>query len=254
MRSTSAFILFSVIFALTALFPEPLFVAQEQPQSGNDIIVISPSDFNPSDEAGSRWVHQPLGNIRPTEYRLAERENGSVVIEAVSEQSASGLVMPLRFDPAKYPVIEWEWMIDSVLENGDLNRRDGDDFAGRLYLTFDLPSSELRFRDRIFLLALRTFTSFDIPNRALCYIWANRAPAGTIAPSPYTGLVKLLAVRSGNDEAGTWVTERRNILEDYREAFGAEPPAITGIQIMTDSDDTGESARAWYGQIRLMRE
>lgn len=61
----------------------------------------------------------------------------------------------------------------------------------------------------------------------------------------------MIAVRSGDAEAGEWRTERRNIVEDYRRAFGKNPPAVMGIAMMTDTDNTGASAEAWYRQIIL---
>jgi len=41
--------------------------------------------------------------------------------------------------------------------------------------------------------------------------------------------------------------------EDYKQAFGKEPPMISGIAIMTDTDNTGESATAYYGDILLKK-
>jgi hypothetical protein len=58
-------------------------------------------------------------------------------------------------------------------------------------------------------------------------------------------------VDSGSEQTGRWVSHRRNIIEDYQSAFGHAPPAIIGIGIMSDSDNTGESATAWYGDITL---
>ncbi|MCC7115602.1 MAG: DUF3047 domain-containing protein, partial [Burkholderiales bacterium] len=40
---------------------------------------------------------------------------------------------------------------------------------------------------------------------------------------------------------------------DWRAAFGGEAPPIAGIAIMTDTDNTGETARSWYGDIALRR-
>jgi len=59
----------------------------------------------------------------------------------------------------------------------------------------------------------------------------------------------MIVVESGKMKAGAWVSESRNIFDDYKTAFGKEPPMITGIAIMTDSDNTGESALAYYGDI-----
>ena len=53
------------------------------------------------------------------------------------------------------------------------------------------------------------------------------------------------------DEArlNQWLNEERNVYEDYKKAFGEEPSMISGIAIMTDTDNTGESATAYYGDI-----
>lgn len=51
---------------------------------------------------------------------------------------------------------------------------------------------------------------------------------------------------------GRWVTEKRNLLEDYERAFGRTPPEIIGIGLMTDTDNTGEDATAYCGDIRLI--
>ena len=59
----------------------------------------------------------------------------------------------------------------------------------------------------------------------------------------------MIPVESGCAYCGTWRTERRNIYEDYREAFGEEPPPISGVAIMTDPDNTGERTTAYYGDI-----
>ena len=62
----------------------------------------------------------------------------------------------------------------------------------------------------------------------------------------------MFAIRSGDKEAGKWLIDERNIYKDYLQAFGEEPPAILGIAIMTDTDNTGERATAYYGDIRLL--
>jgi hypothetical protein len=59
----------------------------------------------------------------------------------------------------------------------------------------------------------------------------------------------MVVVRSGPQSVGTWVEEERNVYDDYKQAFGEEPPMIKGVAIMTDTDDTKESATAYYGDI-----
>ena len=87
--------------------------------------------------------------------------------------------------------------------------------------------------------------------KAINYVWAGRLPKEESFPNPYTRNAMMVVVESGADKAGTWVTEQRDILADYRRLFGGEPRKLGAIAIMTDTDNTGGSATAWYGDITL---
>lgn len=63
----------------------------------------------------------------------------------------------------------------------------------------------------------------------------------------------MIVVESGAAKVGEWVEESRNVYQDYKRAFGEDPPAINGIAIMTDTDNTKERAVAYYGDIRFLR-
>lgn len=39
--------------------------------------------------------------------------------------------------------------------------------------------------------------------------------------------------------------------DDFRAAFGEDPGQVTGVAVATDTDNTGESATAFYGDIRF---
>ncbi|MEX0771497.1 MAG: DUF3047 domain-containing protein [Balneolaceae bacterium] len=218
-----------------------------------DQFVIDPADFDPDDDQARIHRHEPFGRKNEAVYERDEKEDGSPVITATSQNAISSLTTPMTGDPHEFQWLEWEWKIGSVLEKGNLREKDGDDYVARVYVTFDYDPSNLGLGDRIKYRFFKTFTSFEIPLRSLNYIWANKADVGTIAESPFTDWVRYIAVQSGNERAGEWQTERRNILEDYREVFGEEPPPISGITIMTDSDNTGESTKAWFGKITISK-
>ena len=165
-----------------------------------------------------------------TAYRLVE-DDGRTVLKAESRGAASGLFKEVRLDPRSAPVLRWSWKIERTLATGDERTKAGDDYAARVYVVF--PS----------VLFWRT--------RAINYIWANKLPAGESLPNAYTANAVMVAVESGNGKAGTWVREERNIYEDYRKLFGKEPPDLGAVAIMTDTDNTGEEAVAWYGDITL---
>lgn len=221
--------------------------------SAQDLIKIPVTDFRPekidSETIESlKWDIIKLPKRNLTSYSLHKDSTG-ISIKAESTNSASGLVYQVDINPEEYPIIEWSWKIERVLDNGDYSQKKGDDYPARIYITFDYDKKNLNLTDRIKHSFIKTFTSYQIPLRALNYIWANKAQQGTIAPNAYTNWVYMIAVKSGNSEAETWFIETRNIYEDYLKAFNEAPPNINGVAIMTDTDDTKESTAAYYGDI-----
>lgn len=237
-------------FTLPLVLISYLFI---NPVSAQDFIRIPVTDFNPDsladpDYENPRWSTLTLPNRDRTHYQLSEDQD-SAHIKATSTNSASGLVYKVDIDPREFPVIEWRWKINEVLAEGDMTTKKGDDYPVRIYITFDYDKSDLPFGDRVKYAFIKTFTRYDIPLRALNYIWANKAETGTISPNSYTNWVYMVAVRSGNGQAGEWYSETRNILDDYEKAFGETPPPINGVAIMSDSDNTGLTTEGYYGDI-----
>lgn len=185
---------------------------------------------------------------KPTLYSLV-KEGGKVVIKADSEASASGLAREIRIDPKEYPVIEWRWKIANVIDKADPSVKEGEDYPARLYIHFDYDPAKLSFLDRTKLKAASALYGRELPTAVINYVWEGRIDKDTLLISPFTDRVRVIVVESGTAHLNQWRTERRNVFEDYRRAFGEDPPMITGVAIMTDSDNTGESATAWYGDI-----
>lgn len=195
------------------------------------------------------WEPLTFSNIeRHTNYSLVNAGQ-TVVVKADSNQSASGLTRAISIDPAKYPVIQWQWKVDNILQNGDVTHKDGDDYSARIYITFALDPARAGYLERLKHEATKVIFGQDIPYRAISYIWGSNSPAGTMIANPYTDRVMMFVVQGGGEKVRQWVTEKRNIHKDYKQAFGEEPPMITGVAIMTDTDNTRESAIAWYGDI-----
>ena len=196
------------------------------------------------------WETMSLGDAPLSEYELVEDEGGTVV-RGTADGSASGLVRRFSLDANEFPVMTWRWKADNVISGGNIRRKGGDDYPARIYVTFDYDPSDLSFGDRVKYRALQALGYDDIPVRALSYVWANRDSETRIVPNAFTDWVQMVPVESGDANVGTWQTERRDLVEDYRAAFGEEPPAISGIAIMTDADNTGGTATAYFGDIRL---
>ena len=183
-----------------------------------------------------------------TTYTLVKDEN-AVVIKAVAEVSASGLIREIKINPKEYPVVQWRWKVMNILKKGDVHHKEGDDYPARIYITFEYDPSKLSFFQKAKYEAIRLLYGEYPPLAAINYIWESKAPIGTMVPNPFTDRVMMFVVESGPSKLNQWVNEERNIFEDYKKAFGQEPPMISGIAIMTDTDNTGESATAYYGDI-----
>ena len=76
----------------------------------------------------------------------------------------------------------------------------------------------------------------------------------TVVVNPHIGRIRMIVAESGTARLGQWVTVRRNVLEDYRRAFGESPWDVVAVGVMTDSDNTGTTARALYGDITFRSE
>jgi len=166
-----------------------------------------------------------------TEYNL-EREGADTVVRARSSAAASGMIRKVRLDPLQYRYLRWKWKVaDPLVRNGAETSKAGDDYSARVYVIF--PGF------------------FFWQMKAITYVWAGRLPKEESFPNPYTGNAMTVVVESGEEKAGTWISEQRDILADYRRLFGGEPRKLGAIAIMTDTDNTGSVATAWYGDIAI---
>lgn len=195
------------------------------------------------------WHPTKLPKVpRETRYLLVD-DAGTTVLRAQADASMSGLSHSLRIDPKAKPIIEWRWKVSGVLAKSAFGTKAGDDFAARVYVLFDYDTAKLPFGTRMKLRLARSMYGEAVPTAGLCYVWDSTAPVGTVAWSAYTDRLRMIVVTSGAAQAGQWVSVRRNVADDFRAAFGEDAPAISGVAIATDTDNTGETVTAWYGDI-----
>jgi hypothetical protein len=188
-----------------------------------------------------------------TTYTLIKDDN-ILVIKAVAEASASGLTREIKINPKEYPIVQWRWKIMNILKQGDVYKKEGDDYPARIYITFEYDPSKLGFFEKAKYQTIKLLYGEYPPLAAINYIWESKAPVGTMVPNPFTDRVMMFVVESGSAKLNQWVNEERNVYEDYKKAFGEEPPMISGVAIMTDTDNTGESATSYYGDILFKKE
>jgi len=215
--------------------------------------VSSFSDSTPGEELPRGWQPWTLSKFKKsTQYELVAQD-GRTVIKASAQSSASGLVHPIEVETKAYPLLSWRWKVNELIPTADNTQKHAEDSPVRVVVSFEGDIDKLPFADRLFFDNIRAFTGQQLPYATLMYIWENRAPRGSVIPNLHTSRIKMIVAESGRDKLGGWQEVTRNIYEDYRRAFGEEPGRITAIGIMTDTDNTGENAHAYYGDIVFRR-
>ena len=180
-------------------------------------------------------------------------EDGRVAIKAESHQSASGLYIPLDLNPKVYSVLSWCWKINRIIDKGNETKKEGDDYAARIYVTFKYDSERATLWERTKYGAIKLVYGEYPPKAAINYVWANHLQKGKIIPNPYTDRAEMIAVESGSEGVGQWRCETRNMYEDYQKFFKKDPPVLLGVAVMTDTDNTLEEATAYYSDLVIKK-
>ena len=192
--------------------------------------------FEAANAIQDQWQHLLLRG--ETDYRLAFKD-GRISIRAEGRNSASGLIRRIAIDTVKCPIMEWSWAVTQMQPSADLRVKNREDVAASVFLLFGDPGFPFDLK--------------AVPT--LRYVWTNEnVPAEAIVDNPYLpGTVQSIVIESGTDRIGTWVTERRNVVEDYTLAFGSEPKdGIRAIALFTDNDQTKEPVEAYYGSGHMV--
>ena len=175
------------------------------------------------------WKGQNWGSPK-YDFRV-ETVDGRKVLHLRSDGDSSAIVKEVKVNVGTWPILEWTWRVVKLPAGGDARKSATDDEAAQIYVVFPRFPSAVR-------------------SRVIAYIWDTTAPIGSVFKSEKTGTVTYVVVRSGAADLGKWLTERRNVLEDYKKIYGENPSEEVGvISVLIDSNDTRSSAEAFVGDI-----
>jgi hypothetical protein len=224
-----------------------LGLAAPSAMAGDQARSLRFSDSTAGNQLPSGWKHYPMSRHATKAGVTLVRDGDVTVLHIDANRGAGGIAHPLTLPPDQ--MLGWRWKVDHSVARANLAKKRGDDFAARVYVFFDVPASALTFGERIKLRLARTVMGHELPRAALCYVWDNAHPVGTIAPNAYYGAVRTIVLQSGNANAGQWQTEQRDLAADFLAAFGHPAPAITGVAVASDTDNTGGHVNAWFGDL-----
>jgi hypothetical protein len=227
-------------------------IMREQWRAWGSVVEIARfSRMSPGEPLGADW--HPWGmqsGKRPTEYRLVDSPHGTV-LEAYADSAATGLYRKIRVSPYRQPYLEWEWRVDRLIPGADKRNPRREDAPARLVVSFHGDPQKLDFEQRAKLRLAKAVAGEPLPYAMLVYVWANETAAETVVPNPHIDRIRMIVVERGAEKLGRWVRYRRDVLKDYRRAFDEEPDDIVAVGVLTDADNTRQTARALYGDITL---
>jgi hypothetical protein len=177
---------------------------------------------------GWRAYETPGG--RPAYDFTVVEDEGRRALDMRSRGDHSTIARRLRISLRATPLLEWSWKVALFPAGADIRRKETSDLTGHLFVVWPRQPAMLR-------------------SRLIGYVWDEKMPANTKQPSTKTGTVTFIVVRSGAAAAGGWVTERRNVAEDFRRIYGEEPEDAGAVALSIDTNDTRASAEAMFGAI-----
>ena len=207
-------------------------------------VVLSPP-------AADTWRILEFAKIpRHTSYTVIH-DGGFDAFKAQADCSASARYLPLdHVDLTQTPRLHWRWKIERSLQAHDERVKAGDDFAARVYVLFQFDPQHASVWEKLrHRLAARWYGDV-VPGNVISYVWSSHEPAGAHWESPYAAGSGLIALGSG--ALPEWTDVEVDVLADYTERFGHEPPQPLAVAVMTDTDNTCQQATVYYADFRFL--
>ena len=193
----------------------------------NSVIAEKVTVFNfTEDEFETLQVKRVKGE---TTWSLGSDKNGNF-IKAEAEGKGSGLGKEVKIDLLKTPFINITWKVEKDLSGIVENSKKGHDYAARVFV-------------------IKKTGSTLLSNRAINYVFSSNNDIGENWPSPYTKKSIDYVLSSTKNNLNNWVTVKANVKEDFMRLHGIKVSDISGVAIMTDTDNSKLNAISYYQDI-----
>jgi len=176
------------------------------------------------------WKGQNWGS--PKYDFTIENDGGRKVLHMKSEREGSTIAKDVKgkVNLKETPMLEWSWKAVVLPKGGDSCKKATDDQAVQVFVVWP------RFPE-------------PVRSRVIGYVWDSTEPVGKICKSEKTGTVTYIVLRSGTAELGKWVTERRNVVEDFKKVYEDDADSPGAVSVAIDSNDTSSTAESFVGPI-----
>jgi hypothetical protein len=180
------------------------------------------------------WTGQNWGSPKYDFTIVATDGQKALQMRSANEGSTISKEVKGNVKLKETPILEWSWKVTTLPKGGNSCRKATDDQGGQVFVVWP------RFPEAV-------------RSQIIGYVWDTTQPVGTVCKSEKTGTVTYIVVRSGSAELGKWLTERRNVADDFKRLYGAEPDAPSAVSIAIDSNDTNSTAESFMGALLFRR-
>src|SRR5262245_54520528 len=177
------------------------------------------------------WKGQNWGSPKYDFTIVVDDGHRALQMKSVNEGSTISKDIKGKLSLKDTPILEWSWKATVLPRGGDSCRKETDDQAAQIFVVWP------RFPE-------------PVRSRIIGYVWDSSEPVGKICKSEKTGTVTYMVLRSGPADLGKWITERRNVFEDFKKLYGGPPGEDAGaITLSINSQNTGSRAESLFGSI-----
>ena len=237
------------IFLLISLFLEPSSFSGV----ANRIAIGKFVSGKEADGSPKGWKIVTYFNTSPTSYQVV-KYRGGYVLKAEGIGTSSCLFREVKAELKDYPIISWRWKISNVIRQAIETQEDRNDSAARVIVVFQTGPEEMPRWYGLEYLVKKIIRGNEPVGPRIEYIWGNKIQKGRILDNPSVKHSKVIVLESGQQKANRWIWEKRNLMDDFRAAFGTDPKGILALGIQTDTDQSNEGVTAYYGEIFLRKQ
>ena len=169
-----------------------------------------------------------------TTYTVGSNDNGNY-LKAEAEGKASGLGKELKINLLKTPFINITWKVEKDLSGIIENSKKGHDYAARVFV-------------------IKKTGATALSNRAINYVFSSNNSAGNNWPSPYTKKSIDYVLSTTKEHHDQWITVKANVREHFKKLHDLDVSELTGVAIMTDTDNSKLKAISYYQNIYFSSE
>ncbi len=220
------FVLLALICLLQVATPPD--DGDDEREASSRTIVVDRFEEHPVDGSPLGWKYiyegRELREVPPEpdndrEYFVIKKEkDGNRFVRAYTEGEATSIIRvngeDFEWNLDEHPRLRWRWRARELPKDASEREEDRNDAGGAVYVTFS--------RDWL-----------GRP-KSIKYTYSSTLPVGTVVSY---GRLRVLVVDSGREKTGKWKQVERNVINDYRQVFGGDPPdKPLSIALWSDSD------------------